>query len=1766
MDLLISNQSDSRLESFLLISIFYVQIISLFFSESLNIFNPNNAKSDKLLKYVENVFRIKGFLQNNYNFLITMEIILFILIIILIIHFVVSIILISKNTFYSFNKIIINYYIKIFLYVGYNIIFDICFSIFSFNTEETKPNFRNEKSSYNILALVIISIILIAISLFIYIFINIYYNDSFYLSNSYYAKMSCNYDIFWGINCLINSLLCSQVKTLTKEVFLIYNTIISIILFSYYIKHYLFYDKYINIISGAFHLLYIWTSIFCFIFAYLDFKEKGIIYILTSIVVCFFYFNIKNRIESNIFLNTPFYKINNKFYLLFYFRNIYDLINNVEESYNDKSLLSGIIKMHSIECPDPNCYFKTKEDIYLPLINKWNDRNKREVEDEVFLKNFLIIVMNYFLYAEICSADMYLNLSLYYLKVIGNYCQAIYYYKKVTELKLSLREKFSFTRLSIQISRALLEKVKPSNEPCTKLENLDVSMYYKYEELCQNFIDEISNDVNLCLDFWQEFQAPYIEVNRRTDFNKIFKLTDKIRLTKENIESMWNKLIKIYGGVNDYFELYLEYTEQINDDDLKKRDLESLKRKNDSYVDPINNNFNNILFNKETCIIIANGDKGNEGVIELCNKEVENIFKYESRDLKGMNLSCLMPKVFAKDHSKYIERYFNIGQKKLIDKSDFNTFGKDKNNSIIKIKAALKLFPILNDNVFFIGLIKKENIDDIIFLDENFNIQGMSLKLMKILNINNKYLFQDNEIPFYMICRKFVNFYNIFLKGKNEETSEKQAIINNEEEDLKDDIKGKEEQKIRKNNEKEEIHENIEINENIELEYEIKLPQFLIDYSEKSNKKEVKSSRQLLSIKTESDQVTDIIEEYDEEDLLMEEERNKDKVLNEQKKNTINKNDLLTPTPTPTTTPIGDTITPMGKSDSVDEDSEINNAEQNVVFNKESEEEKIYNTKLNQYKSLFNEGKFNELEELIISSNKNSLSIEYKFNFTFDKYKYGNKQISYIVRCIDTKNEFEENEEESAGEIDPKGAKYKKEKAESIKPLFELLEEERKEIMDLPQIFLNLTLESKKFQKLLQECKNDINIMSKTHGQKKDEILEDENSSQTSQAGFDSGLVKKNRIEEIRSNLMNDISNFYMLKYIKANLFLICISTIIFFILYIVNFYSLFANLLLSSVFNINLFRSTLMTSELIGIFVSLRVVYLKEIINKSDNNNKEFDYLDFLTEGDNLAEYYDYCLSQSKLIQERLFELFGFLEMAAPNYLSEKELNNLYWDRISISYFSDKYKIFSNETDHESFPMAISQLLSNSLSYIDNPLFNSLNSSVILPIEATDIAIFEDKNNTRNLFDYITFLVIENGYENVLPNLFNKLKKVPDIIGLFNRKLIDGINTLVFFYIIFIIILCIILFYQFYFTNKSMIKGMDKVSKIKFERIEEILKKIKSFNLNLKKFREKDIKIEDNRERSEIYDDDSKIKSKTKNDNNSEKKIESSLVNNNGFNLDNKKYIPLRILNYLYFHSFFIVLYVIICIIIIYSSSFGMIYNTNKLLKIQSYIFGKLITTSTRIIEIKCYISECKNKTEINYTDLVNYSDIKEVIIAINLFSKTSKFYNEQYLFDACGAAIYNTSNSDEYEECLSDSIIKTTNNTDNLLKYVDDLISALKKECEIQNRTDGNYYKKNLFNETNYRDIEKIFFKYFMGVDENFINCISIDLSIFLSHNQTLVIIYMIIFSLILIVLCVVSRIIIIKKLIHHITISRCVFKIIPTSVILNTPELEGWIENKY
>ena len=62
MDLLITNQYESRLESVVFFLIFYIQTLSGFFSEKVGVLNPNQSKSDKILNVIQKVVRLRELL------------------------------------------------------------------------------------------------------------------------------------------------------------------------------------------------------------------------------------------------------------------------------------------------------------------------------------------------------------------------------------------------------------------------------------------------------------------------------------------------------------------------------------------------------------------------------------------------------------------------------------------------------------------------------------------------------------------------------------------------------------------------------------------------------------------------------------------------------------------------------------------------------------------------------------------------------------------------------------------------------------------------------------------------------------------------------------------------------------------------------------------------------------------------------------------------------------------------------------------------------------------------------------------------------------------------------------------------------------------------------------------------------------------------------------------------------------------------------------------------------------------------------------------------------------------------------------------------------------------------------------------------------------------------------------------------------------------------------------------------------------------------
>ena len=1745
MNILIISQSSSLIEAIIINAINHLQILSAFYSKQIKVFNPDKYKSDKILYIIQSLLRIKDLFRNNYTGL---EILNYIILIFLIIFSLCFFLLVYniKMNYIIFNINITNFIIKIFMFYLYTISLDISFSQMCFGKKEKNPNFEEDiecfgKNKY----MIIIPILTIIISFLNHQIFRIYYYESFFISNFFFAKLNSYYDIFMEFNYFINSILLIQAPFLHRRFFLYYNLIFSIFIFIYYFRNYIYYNSYMNLFTGLFHIIYIISTIFSLFSFYIDFDEKGFIYIVTCIIAGFIFYKIKIIREEKILYDISINKINNTNYLLVYIKTLTDLLIKYENKNEMRGLIAGLLNQLIKESPNKICDELIKEQMYIPLTNEWRDIKKEKVTDKVFIKYFIVIIYHYFLISKNFCPEIYLNLSHYYLNIIGNYCKAMYYCQKLFEFNLNSQQEFAFYRLKLEITKALTKKYKESNELNISLENVNISTYYQYENLRENLLEEINNDIELSLKFWKLFKEIHRNVEFKLNFNEVFKISEKIQIKKNNIEKIFNNVMKEYSGINDYFELYNEYIVQINDDDIKKRELDTFKKNIINKEEDFNNNYYSILFDKETGIIIVSKDKGTEGIIKHYNKRIEKIFKYSDQELKEKNINILMPKIIEKKHSHFMENYFKTGFNKYIEKKEFKTFAKAKNNSIFQIRLALKLLPYLNYNVIFVGMIIKENINDIIFVDENFIIQGMCDKLKENLNIHNDYIFQYNEIPFYLICKKFINFYKMFLsnKKKESENNNKQMNMNeliikktNTTEFNKINVSSKrkgettEEENIKKEKENlinKQLQENIEINENFELEFEIQLPQFLINYSNKIKQEKKANHHKNKIIKEESiDNDDDDIDEDDEDNELLLSNCSKQKM----------KKRKIPPTPTPTQNyPLNLTI--------------LNLQQEKIILNR-SEEEKIFYERMEKVDDLFKEEKYEDLEDLIDSYNKEpTLFAEYKFNFTFDKYNFGDNNISYIIRCIDNKKTDGQSDEKSF-DLEPNMIRYRKNKEQSIKPLYEITMEEREETIKYPKQFFKL-LENEKFRAILEENKEEINKMSKIKGNHKDNILDHDNGSRSfSHSGFENDLMK-NKIGEIRSNLFQNMPEYFTVKYIQIVIFCIFFTTIIFSLGFFFFIYDLYNSLKEISLMNLNLFKASSKTIDLIGILISLKALILKKI------ENKNYEYLNYISNEIKTNE--DYYEEMVKIGSELYLELnneYGYLNMFIPKYISEQNLLNIYWDHINISYLNDLY-IRNNRIGNESFPNAIHQFLFNTISFL----------------KKYNISDNNDINNNKDYFYYITFLIIENPYINIIPNLFIKLEKIPEIYSEYNITQKKYIYLIIFIYISFQVIICLIHTLLIRSTNYSMSEIFKKLTKIKFEKIDETIKKIEKFLSHLKNFRE--MLTEDDEELKEINIDKNQNKRNSIYQRHSVhfnlmNKSDISHISNNGFNTDQKNYYPLTILRNYFIHSILFIGVLCAFIIPLYIYSINVINVINRLMLIVNYIYGKLMNTSLTIVELKCYIIECKTRNHsLSYEHLGSNDNIQLFVKGIRNFKNIENFYDNKFMLNACEAAINKEKERDKYNMCINDSVVNNANNTDNIMEILTSFIENLYKRdiMEKGNLNNNNkYFRQMLFNDTDYQEIEYLFFNYIFTVAQIFEDTVKSSLDDYIKDNKLLLVIILFVFCITMTFYNIIYLILFIPKLIYLINVSRGIIKIIPTSVIVNTPELQSYIGNKY
>ena len=1735
MDSLVSHKTFSRIESIMMIIIFYTQLITGFFSQQVGILKEDIIP-DKYLMLLQKIIRIRDLFESSYNVFCVILVLLFIFLIIFTILFIIGVKKTGKVIFYSVNEVILNFCLKIFIYVLYQPILDFCLSLICFG--DLNPNFSKEQNiKCNLsdkIPFLIIMLLSFFYTIFLGIFLAVFYNESFMLSNSFMSRITTKYELYMNVNCVFFSIILSFSYNLGGIIFILYNLILSIVLLKLYLDEHPFYDPTTSFLIGFFHSLYVWASIFCLLFYFIPVTQVSIIFIFIAITLFWMQYNMNDTMTKKITLDTPFHKLKSKFDILLYIRYLITKLNTIETNPEDKAEIVGIIHLHKTECPLIECPSKIdKKRFYLPITDEWSKPNKSEINDRVYLFNFITFVFDFYISQRYYMSDILMNYSIYFLQAIGNHCGAIYYYQKASDENLSLEEEFMLFRTGELISKALVKMCKPSNEVASSLEELNTSMFFKYQDLSEKFLSEISADITLSTDFWQLFITKDCK-RKRLDFNKIFELTDKVRLTKQKIEEVWNELFETYNGCNEIFDLYELYVEYINDDNITLRELMKIRNKNFSMEGILN--YYNILFNPDTGIIVCSADKGKEGMIEKVSENLSDIFIYKEEELKGMNIGLLMPRMFEKDHRRFMQRNINIGEKRIVDKT-FRTYGKDKKNALVVIDLSVKLFPILNESMFFCAMIKKENLDDVILLDQEYNIQGMSEKLYNLLKLNSS-IFQDCDVPFWMICREFIHHYQTFMinnplvknfnskknnyENNNQYKSQNKTgnYVNDEETQISNKSNNSLNYSLEEINENEGAELDFEINENADVQWEVTIPPIFKLYIAEENKQKNFISLTMGIQREDSERLSsDIITENSREDDDNYDESNR--MLNNMESSTGSKS-----------------LTQSYAGQ--DHDKEFQNA-------------------IGRYRSFFtsnNNNNFNELINLLDKLNEGNEQV-FKFVISFTQIKYGGGKIGYQIRCIDNKDniEIDSNDanlsksddkdkekllkinKDDDGNIIQKGVFDRKKYLQGIKDFEEETEEDLFKKNETLRNFNNIVNEDDDYKNDIDSCHQEILLYSRVLGANNTLNVMDENGSQnSSQSAYTNSITKKTRVQEIKSHLMNNVSGFYTLRLIKFLFILFMLVTLIFNGYYIIQFehFTVITSIIDNIHSNINLL--VFYFFEGISIMISLKS--LSDIINYYNEQIIFSSYINLINNGSKNSIYEDYVSAQKDLMS---FYYFKLIELEAIIEYDYSENINLEENSIFIFDFIHDPSS-STDTNNIGFFVGISQ----SISAI-NELLNTTIYDFPFKYPTEEIKLF--RNNLENL-------LIDGNYISVIPALIQFTYNSSRICSEENNAKIHMLNIIIIIYIIFTFVFATLYALFLYLTNSNMEEGLIKMSRIDPVLIQETIKTIKMFNKSiLSKYAGKNDKDKKELNGTELSN---ASKNKELNDEKNDDNEETV-----GY-YDPSLHKKLNILSYSYYQSIFLIIIFGAFIIPIYLETRIFVKNENNFFLAKDYFIDDLIKTSLNILNLKMILINSTINDYLNFTNSAKEKYKGQVSIQVSKYKSFSHFYQKKYILNIC--PILFQDNSDEYFSCKNDSKIGEYCNVEGLIKLIEDNIYTIEENYKLKKQYISDYNSYIEFSSEEFKRIEYLQMFYLSKLPNKFIEIFHQSEVEFSQLMKKLIIIIDIFMIIILWIYCLYIIIIYIKKIIHLLLISRCVFKIIPTRVINQTKELEDWIDDKY
>lgn len=112
-----------------------------------------------------------------------------------------------------------------------------------------------------------------------------------------------------------------------------------------------------------------------------------------------------------------------------------------------------------------------------------------------------------------------------------------------------------------------------------------------------------------------------------------------------------------------------------------------------------------VLFSEDNSIIHVSGNKESVGKILKTSQGLSKVFGYSKTEVIGHSVNILMPALFARKHTEFLERFFKTGRQ-IIFYEERNLFATHRNDHCFSMKILVKQMPNLLEGIQYVGMIK----------------------------------------------------------------------------------------------------------------------------------------------------------------------------------------------------------------------------------------------------------------------------------------------------------------------------------------------------------------------------------------------------------------------------------------------------------------------------------------------------------------------------------------------------------------------------------------------------------------------------------------------------------------------------------------------------------------------------------------------------------------------------------------------------------------------------------------------------------------------------------------------------------------------------------------------------------------------------------------------------------------------------------------------------------------------------------------------------